>query len=76
MKLTVVFARHPRGTPQGGYLAAYVVSANQKRGRNLLAGCHITGVPYAKVVVQRELGRLVPGSKIFFKEPTEEMESA
>jgi hypothetical protein len=69
MKLVVVLARYPTGTPKAGYLAAYVVSDHAKRGRNLLAGMHITGVPYAHIVVKREIGYLMPGAEITFEGP-------
>jgi hypothetical protein len=72
VKLTVIFARYPYGTPQSGYLAAYVIAENSKRGRNLLAGTHITGTAYGKIIVQRELGRLLPGAQIVFEGPEDE----
>ena len=73
MKLTVVLARYPIGTPKAGYLAAYAVSENAKRGRNLLAGMHITGVPYAQTMVKREINYLIPGAEIEFEGPEGEL---
>lgn len=69
MKLTVVLARYPPDTPKASYLAAYIVSENAKRGRNLLAGQHITGVPHAKNMVKRELNCLMPGFEVEFEGP-------
>jgi hypothetical protein len=69
MKLTVVLARYPPDTPKAGCLAAYIVQEGARRGRNLLAGMHITGVPYARIMVQREMNCLIPGVKIEFEGP-------
>jgi hypothetical protein len=73
MKLTVVLARYPPDTPKAGYLAAYAMSENSKRGRNLLAGTHITGVPYAKDTVKREISYLIPGAEVTFEGPEGEL---
>jgi hypothetical protein len=73
MKLTVVLARYPPNTPKAGYLAAYAVSEDARRGRNLLAGMHITGVPHAKNMVKRELNYLMPGAEITFEGPEGEV---
>ena len=69
MKLTVALARYPPDTPKAGCLAAYIVFDHAKRGRNLLAGMHITGVPHAKNMVKRELNCLMPGFGVQFEGP-------
>jgi len=69
MKLTVVFARYPPDTPKAGFLSAYVVQENATRGRNLLAGRYITGLPGAREAVKREIRWMIPGAEIEFDGP-------
>jgi hypothetical protein len=76
MKLTVVLARYPEGTPKAGQLAAYVVQELTKRGHNLLAGQQIIGVPAARDAVKRELRCLIPGVEIIFEGPEGEVANA
>jgi hypothetical protein len=76
VKLTVVLARYPEGTPKAGQLAAYVVTEDDKRGRNLLAGMSITRVPYAQTMAKREINWLLPGAQVKFEGPEGEVASA
>jgi hypothetical protein len=67
---TVVLHRQTKTEPEYGYLRAWIEQYG-RRGSNLLAGRHLTGIDTAKLEVTRLLQRISPGAQIVFEGPAD-----